>query len=240
MYCKNLSLAKKHKLKAQAQQGMSLLRQQGRLRKFTRRSKPNQEEFRDWEEYKKQNRDNSEFLELAKPTIVKQINENERVEKEKRKKETEENELYKRKWVLGEKGSRRTAQEQREYQVLEQIIHESHMKGMKEADMETLKAIGWESLSGELEYWYDYRKLVTTECPKEFGNLRGKISTEYRKQFPKFPKGHKNYVEDDGGCPGLKANVEWVKNEEKMKMKEKQESQIKVSNKVTSGSNEDG
>ena len=114
------------------------------------------------------------------------------------------------------------------------------MKGMKEADMETLKAIGWESLSGELEYWYDYRKLVTTECPKDFGNLRGKISTEYRKQFPKFPKGHKNYVEDDGGCPGLKANVEWVKNEEKMKMKEKQESQIKVSNKVTSSSNEDG
>ena len=111
MYCKNLSPAKKQELKAQAKQGMSLLRQKGRLRKFTRRSKPNQEEFRDWEEYKKQNRDNSQFLELAKPDIVQKINEKERVEKEKRKKETEKKELYKRNWELGEKGSTRTAQE---------------------------------------------------------------------------------------------------------------------------------
>ena len=123
--------------------------------------------------------------------------------------------------------------------MLAQIIYELYMKGLKDADMKTIKAIGWESLSGELEYLYDCRKLINSECPKEFGQLRGKINAEYRKQFPKFPKWHQNYVEDDGGCPGLKENLEWVKNEEKLKMKEKQESQIKVPNQVTSSSNED-
>ena len=117
--------------------------------------------------------------------------------------------------MLNDKGSKRTAEEEAEHKVLDQKLHEKYMKEMKEEDMKKITAIGW-----ELDFLYDCRELVTTESPKEFSNLRRKINAEYRKQFPKFPKGHMNYVEEDGGCPGLKEHLQWVKKEKMLKMKD--------------------
>ena len=223
-----MTLEKQTELKAKAKQGMSLFRKEGRLRKYAERTRRNKDELTDWTEYKNHSHDYSQFLELVKPDVVQKINKKERAEKEKRATEKEkraagkaEKDLYDRNKVLNDKGSKRTAEEEAEHKVLDQKLQEKYMKGMKEEDMKKIKAIGWESISGELDFLYDCRELVTTESPKEFSNLRRKINAEYRKQFPKFPKGHMNYVDEDGGCPGLKEHLQRAKNEKMLKMKDK-------------------
>ena len=154
---------KKTELKAKAKQGMSLFRKEGRLRKYAERTRRNKDELTDWTEYKNLSHDCSQFLELVKPDVVQKINEKERAEKEKRTAGKAEKDLYDKNKVLNDKGSKRTAEEEAEHKVLDQKLHEKYMKGLKEEDMKKIKAISWESISGELDFLYDCRDLVTTE-----------------------------------------------------------------------------
>ena len=257
---KNLSQEQQSQLKKKARKGMSLLRKKGRLIKFVKKSKPNKDEFTDWEEYKQRSHDNSTFLKLAKPDIVKQINEKERIEKERIKMEKLEKErietekkmleeatreLRYRKKVLKEKGSGRTAEEEKEYLELEQKLHETDIKELKENDMERIKALKWDSLSDELDYWYDYHALVTTKWAKEFHQLRKKLILGYRQRFPWYlgSKWQQLYNEDEEeeGCHRLKVQYGWGVEREKAKTLEikKKESSLRIFENDNNGSNED-
>jgi hypothetical protein len=187
----NLSKDEKSELGANAKQGMSLLRNKGRCRKYVKRSKPNIDEFSDWKDYTKKSHDNLKFLELMKPDIVLQINEKARIEKEKQKNELREWKKEQRYKELNNKNYREVNDtEKKELEVMKQERHESSMKIQKEKDMEMIKALNCESLSSELDYWYEYQELVTTD-----------------------PSYDPNYIAEEEACPGLKSQLKWMKKE---------------------------
>lgn len=82
-----------------AKRGMRLLREQGRLQEYKKRTEPNQNEMDDWASFRKKGKKYSEKLEILKPDIVAKLNEEFRKEEE-RKREMEE----KRKKQIDEDG----------------------------------------------------------------------------------------------------------------------------------------
>ena len=91
-----MSLSGKEHLerKLKAKKGMSLLQSEGRLRKFARREPgmkiAKKDELFEWKEYMKTSKKHKEILSVNKPDIVSRINENARLEKEK-KQQTDKN-----------------------------------------------------------------------------------------------------------------------------------------------------
>jgi hypothetical protein len=205
----NLSKEKKSELKAKAKHGMHLLRKEGRLRTYVERSKPNMNKFSDLKDYAKKSRDNLEFLELRKPDIVQQINEEARITKEKDKIKLRELQRHERYMKLDDKKFKeRTEEEEKELQGMKQESYASRMKSLKEQDMKRIKELKYESISSELEYWYEYHKLVTTEKTQEFVELRRKINTEFEKLHPELGE----------ACPGLTAHLKWMKKEKQREL----------------------
>ena len=209
MSWQNLSKEKKSELKAKAKHGMHLLRKEGRLRTYVERSKPNMDKFSDLKDYAKKGRDNFEFLELRKPDIVQQINEEARITKQKNKIRLRELQMHERYIKLNDKKCKeRTEEEEKELQGMKQESYASRMKSLKEQDMKRIKELKYESISSELEYWYEYHKLVTTEETQEFIELRRKIKTEFEKLHPELGE----------ACPCLTAHLKWMKKEKQREL----------------------
>ena len=72
-----------------AKQGMQLLEEECRLRKFPWRSGGKVEEIRDWEMYNNKGEKYSEFLKVKKPDVVQVLNEKNRAENEKKRQREE-------------------------------------------------------------------------------------------------------------------------------------------------------
>ena len=161
---------------------MRLLRKEGRLRKMKYRSEKNMDELTEFREYVARSKENLDYLERVEPNVVQTINEI----KEKMKKERKEREECERWTILLNKGTKRNREEEEEYQIISQKVHEKSQKRWRESLMKAIKALDREHLVEEIEYWFEYHKLATTEPAKKWLDLRSKITEDYNCLDPKY------------------------------------------------------
>ena len=166
-------------MKEKSKEGMSFLRREGRLRKKKDRSKKNMNELSEFREYVASSKENLDHLERVEPDVVQKIKKK-GWKKEKKWKDS------KRWTVLLAKGKKRNREEEEEYQTMHQKIHEDSQKRWRESLMKAIKALDREHLKEEIEYWFEYHKLATTEPTREWLDLRYKITEDYNCLDPKY------------------------------------------------------
>ena len=182
---KNLIGKYNSEFKEKSKHGMKLLRKEGRLREEKNRSKRNMDELFEFGEYASKSKDNLELLELVEPDIVKKINEKNRAEKEKRLKEKEDRKRSVR-WEELLYNFTRSPEEEEEFREMQQLFHDRHSKDQKERLMKMIKELDREYLAEDLDYWFEYHKLATTDLAPEWRDIRNKIYEDHKRLDPNF------------------------------------------------------
>ena len=64
---------------------------------------------------------------------------------------------------------------------MEQVNHERNSKDQKERLTKIIKELDWDYLAEDLDYWFEYHKLATTDLTQEWIEIRNKIYKDHKR-----------------------------------------------------------
>ena len=157
---RNSRSGKEHLIQnVQAKRGMALFENEGRMKKFSRRSGRKNDEMRDWEFFFRSDNNASRLLDNKKPDIVEKINAKMREEKEKERKQKKMVEENGGEWVYsGESGE--WCWDGEKEPIVDEFEYETYCEGELEQIRENEKKEYEEYLSQEKNSLKETRKLI--------------------------------------------------------------------------------